>query len=1766
MDLKAKSNRHIPDQASSSADHSKNSKLPELAKLRVDVQAFRVSLLKLSVRLIKEKRNEYELGDSAIQLTHDIYTKIISFNYNFKMVEVVAQDRLLQEIRNLMKPIELFDSHILCLIRSIKIEQSFKIDNEFDWARKLYSLSRVSTNMIELQDPLTRMSIRKINRQQLMNCRPKVIDADEKSLIQLIEKSEPKILLMLLKAGVFQSSDVGQILTQIQHKLGEAMKSFFLSKENVTDQLVDHFTKHKDETEEACLNFINPELPSAPISQMRTILKILIQCILLVTDTNFELLAFSDSKLHKANCLYPFEDETLIGKIKSIYFDEVVPHVYAMQQVNGVLVEPGTDELLKTLATVLMSVDGDPVAQSMQVFRQRPAQQLQACAFADACARLDQLTSSILEGIWDRAADRYWQNDALHRQIAELNAQLAADLRSPDGSARRLAMAASNFALLYLNLVALMSVSEEAVKLRQAFGWFALLEEYLKNSPPVVKNALLMKREWQLLARLSQVYPEEVVVLLSQVLHQNPTVYLSDACCLTLVQFLRQSFAQRFDNGLGANLVAKKMLVELMMQLLENTQQVDVKVRYSKDLYDMLLPDQLYSLRYLLGVSEVHQEHDLARPPLKLQTLAPANQQNRSTVNQSLDFIHSTLLTFNHICRYNKPDLADFQDCHVDNLAAYARLYRLRTGPLFLAEIVKLYSHLYIRNNIDYNDLVILDESADDEMIIQRSMQNVRQLEHAVAIAEELAKQRCDPNYLELFVIRGVLESLYKLITLTIQSVPRSKYSSCDLFKIFNLLKASSLQLPSILGFKRVVTDDYMKVYEELFNSIIDGLENLGGAIEKATFSRRKNTKPVLVSSSKGMVYDSISKLGDLLTSLELPLSFCEHEHSLYDLYHEASSTHLADQVQSTGNYSVELMLEAMHLKRSPVPIDPDRGSLLREAEAYKDRKRAAMRNDQSHLHKKLEEPSDEDKVAHSLLVYLAFSSLSSFNGKKYTDKIDKMLKFFYCQPTIIYLVEILSNCLMLKGSLIRPFINGRFFGQEAVDEEDEARGAETAGHKHSKQSRAKTGRQLFDHLMHSIAFIQYVINQSYQNDLITAHSNIYYQLCYFVKSLVEENYEQFKTEFQKSTMEVKMMTYDRQEQEFKPIVITLSCISLMMKGLAHPRELPRTVVMRKSIVDDRHELLVFNYVSVVTLSELIFGVDSQFMRHSFDKKFHKLAQERFHMTVNHHIKHMLLWSNILDPNVDSPSLKLREELARYLSYLFEHNKSLVDSVLDGHLGKDCDIRVTPTLIYNQVVSHLALLYLSHTGKTLNPDLTDPFSHFDSANSVDEHALKKVYNKKDSFSKHPAITIARLLYRLMKIFKSSDKNRQFALFLEKLDQAEQPTTREKAGGNRFDSWTYKSDPIAARRKGEVFYRFLKLVSGAVEVKLKNDALMIVDFPILPECFMITSNSKKEFMENVPVGDHGAKLVRMMEEVVNFEIEGAQNKELADNYKLIGAIVTNDAFEWMMITAWLISVLMNVIALIYYDFHADRPRNQWYWAFNAVCNLVVLGWCSAMGLIYLLAKTKENYKKRLRRAFEEIAQTSNYAFVKRALYCFAFCRDALQHQTIVTVSALHILFALLYLAGYQYFLPWHLLLGINLSKPAKYVMKSITVHYNQIVWTLSLVAIVIYLYALLIFLFFRNQFDEGITEGSLEVCPSLGVCYGYVVDLGLRNGGGIADVMKLLEFSSPSFFPKFVLNVSFFIFINIVSLNIVFGIITDTFDQLRKESVERGRPC
>uniref|UniRef100_A0AAQ4R0F6 Inositol 1,4,5-trisphosphate receptor n=1 Tax=Gasterosteus aculeatus aculeatus TaxID=481459 RepID=A0AAQ4R0F6_GASAC len=144
-----------------------------------------------------------------------------------------------------------------------------------------------------------------------------------------------------------------------------------------------------------------------------------------------------------------------------------------------------------------------------------------------------------------------------------------------------------------------------------------------------------------------------------------------------------------------------------------------------------------------------------------------------------------------------------------------------------------------------------------------------------------------------------------------------------------------------------------------------------------------------------------------------------------------------------------------------------------------------------------------------------------------------------------------------------------------------------------------------------------------------------------------------------------------------------------------------------------------------------------------------------------------------------------------------------------------------------------------------------------------------------------------------------------------------------------------------------------------------------------------------------------------------------------------------------------------------------------------------------------------------------------------------------------------------------------------------VIKSVTRNGRSIILTAVLAIFLVYFFSIIGFLFlkddFRMQVDrlpgpghsaaaQGFTDvqmicsGSFSkrVCDTLLMCIITVLNQGLRNGGGVGDILRRPSKAEPLFAARVVYDLLFFFIVIIIVLNLIFGVIIDTFADLRSE--------
>ncbi|XP_073894548.1 ryanodine receptor 2 isoform X6 [Macaca fascicularis] len=157
---------------------------------------------------------------------------------------------------------------------------------------------------------------------------------------------------------------------------------------------------------------------------------------------------------------------------------------------------------------------------------------------------------------------------------------------------------------------------------------------------------------------------------------------------------------------------------------------------------------------------------------------------------------------------------------------------------------------------------------------------------------------------------------------------------------------------------------------------------------------------------------------------------------------------------------------------------------------------------------------------------------------------------------------------------------------------------------------------------------------------------------------------------------------------------------------------------------------------------------------------------------------------------------------------------------------------------------------------------------------------------------------------------------------------------------------------------------------------------------------------------------------------------------------------------------------------------------------------------------------------------------------------------------------------LYLAWYMtmsvlghynnFFFAAHLLDIAMGFKTLRTILSSVTHNGKQLVLTVGLLAVVVYLYTVVAFNFFRkfyNKSEDGDTPDMK--CDDMLTCYMFHMYVGVRAGGGIGDEIEDPAGDEYEIY-RIIFDITFFFFVIVILLAIIQGLIIDAFGELRDQ--------
>jgi hypothetical protein len=371
------------------------------------------------------------------------------------------------------------------------------------------------------------------------------------------------------------------------------------------------------------------------------------------------------------------------------------------------------------------------------------------------------------------------------------------------------------------------------------------------------------------------------------------------------------------------------------------------------------------------------------------------------------------------------------------------------------------------------------------------------------------------------------------------------------------------------------------------------------------------------------------------------------------------------------------------------------------------------------------------------------------------------------------------------------------------------------------------------------------------------------------------------------------------------------------------------------------------------------------------------------------------------------------------------------------------------------------------------------------------------------------------------------------------------------------------EPKEAKNKNEklVLYMFLCKITSEIELfnPIINSSLKVA-FPLIPKTFFLTESTKRELVNSA---DYSAMTMDLILSYKFLELEMNYNLNLYRSNPFLYRTTSDDFFFYVKFVMWLLAFALNILLIVFYrrDTQSSSIMDHgWYgiWAMSGIIGFVSI---TSMFMWFL-----SRYKQKVEIATAKWEQLKTIHDTKLKRFFNLYIKESMMKQMYPVLFTFYITCCLLGVFVQPFFFTLMVLTVVTLSTTMNYVVKAITTHFDQLSQTVFLMLMVIYCYSVLSAEYFFDKFTSNTAAPAYYYnCTQLWECVMYVFNYGLRMGGGIGDVTDALNplDNEGIYTAKFFFDVAFFMMINVISLNIIFGIIIDTFADMRQKNDDRG---
>ncbi|KFV71476.1 Inositol 1,4,5-trisphosphate receptor type 2, partial [Dryobates pubescens] len=411
-------------------------------------------------------------------------------------------------------------------------------------------------------------------------------------------------------------------------------------------------------------------------------------------------------------------------------------------------------------------------------------------------------------------------------------------------------------------------------------------------------------------------------------------------------------------------------------------------------------------------------------------------------------------------------------------------------------------------------------------------------------------------------------------------------------------------------------------------------------------------------------------------------------------------------------------------------------------------------------------------------------------------------------------------------------------------------------------------------------------------------------------------------------------------------------------------------------------------------------------------------------------------------------------------------------------------------------------------------------------------------------------------------------------------------------------------------------------TAQIEIVRHDRSMEQIVFPVPNICEFLTRESRSRVLSTTERDEQGSKVNDFFQQAEHLYNEMKWQKKIRNNPALFW--FSRHISLWGSIS-FNLAVFINLAVALFYPFGDDGDEGKWstlsplisalLWVAVAFCTAMLFFISNPVGIRPFLVSVilRSIYTMGLGPTLILLGAAN---LCNKIVFLVSFVGNrgtfTRGYRAVIMDMAFlyHVAYVLVCMLGlcvHEFFYSFLLFDLVYREETLLNVIKSVTRNGRSIILTAVLALILVYLFSIVGFLFLKDDFimevdrlkvrspaagtgevptttltsmmgacakencstsipavnpGEEEEDGLERSCDTLLMCIVTVLNQGLRNGGGVGDVLRKPSKDEPLFAARVVYDLLFYFIVIIIVLNLIFGVIIDTFADLRSEKQKK----